>query len=547
MADPFLELPGSRRPIPHGSYRVRDLDPHKHMEVTVVLKAPPLPSADQLPDTPMTPEAFAKQYGAAPEDISTVEAVLRSYGLKVDSVGNAGRSLRVSGTAAAMLAAFQASLGIYQSAAQGEFRGREGSVSVPAAVGDRITAVLGLDQRRVAQRSMALRTTARRSRTAAPLSPAELEQHYNFPVGDCAGQKVGIAEFGSPLGNGQMLPPAYFPDDTAAFCKAQKRPLPRINTVPVGLAPLTHQQYEALSPQLRGDVLDATGEVMMDVEIVATLCGKADISVYYAGWGQDGWVQLLDQVLKDRPVVLSVSYGLAEDSPEWAASAITAINDALQALAMIGCTVCVSSGDDGSGCDMTDMRAHVEFPSCSPFVLSVGGTMFEAVGGTDQEVVWHVGTGQRSSGGGATGGGVSTRFARPAWQAVHVATLNPVPFDGRVLPDVSALAGPPYYQLILDGKSAPNGGTSAAAPVWASLIARINGLLPAAKQQRFLTKLLYTAGAGGKTIGTSGCIDITAGDNASSPQPGKGYPAGPGFDAASGWGVPDGKALEAAL
>jgi kumamolisin len=59
-----------------------------------------------------------------------------------------------------------------------------------------------------------------------------------------------------------------------------------------------------------------------------------------------------------------------------------------------------------------------------------------------------------------------------------------------VVPDVAALAGQPLYDLIFRGDAQPNGGTSASAPLWAALIARINALLPRAKQQRFLTPLL---------------------------------------------------------
>lgn len=75
----------------------------------------------------------------------------------------------------------------------------------------------------------------------------------------------------------------------------------------------------------------------------------------------------------------------------------------------------------------------------------------------------------------------------------------------------------------------------------------MNAALPTAKQQRFLTPLLYGAGASGKPVGESGTRDITIGQNASKPQPGIGYKATPGFDAVSGWGVPDGMALLAAL
>ncbi len=51
----------------------------------------------------------------------------------------------------------------------------------------------------------------------------------------------------------------------------------------------------------------------MDVEIIAGLCPEADISVYFATFDQKGWVDLLNEVIKARPVTLSVSWGLAED------------------------------------------------------------------------------------------------------------------------------------------------------------------------------------------------------------------------------------------
>jgi kumamolisin len=111
-----------------------------------------------------------------------------------------------------------------------------------------------------------------------------------------------------------------------------------------------------------------------------------------------------------------------------------------------------------------------------------------------------------------------------------------------VLPDVSALAGPPLYFLFLDGRPLPDGGTSASTPLWAALIARINGALAPGKRQRFLPPLLYQ-----NHVGAEGFHDITVGQNASHPNPGIGYQAGNGFDAVSGWGVPNGKALLASL
>ncbi len=115
------------------------------------------------------------------------------------------------------------------------------------------------------------------------------------------------------------------------------------------------------------------------------------------------------------------------------------------------------------------------------------------------------------------------------------------------MPDVAALAGPPLYALTLLGKPMTAGGTSAATPVWASLIARIDAALPAAKRQRFRAPMLYHKAASGGTVGAEGCTAITSGNNASHPHPAKGYHATDGYDAVTGWGVPNGKALLAAF
>lgn len=544
MTNSHVQLPGSRRPMAHGARRVRDLDPHTHVEVTLMLQAPPLPATDKLPERALSVAGLVQHYGASAHDIRKVEDVLRGFGLRVEAIGSSHRSMRVSGTAHAIEAAFQASLAIYHNAEQGEFRGREGVVSVPAEISGLVHSVLGLDQRQMARRAAAKPTAA----PGAPLRPADLEARYNFPPGDASGQSIAVAEFGIPQHSGTVVVPAYFPDDVAAFCTAQGRPTPEITTVAVNLAPLSKAQYHALPHAMAKRVLNEAAEVMMDVEIIAALCSGAKISVYFAGWDQKGWVDLLDKVIAARPVVLSISYALAEDSPHWAATALQAINETLQIAAMAGITICVCSGDDGSGCDMPDTRAHVAFPGSSPFVLAVGGTMLHGHGATPSEVVWWEAPGQRlARRGGATGGGVSALFHRPTWQTEPVASLNHGSIAGRIVPDVAALAGAPYYEVTLLGHSSPAGGTSAATPVWASLIARIDAGLPAAKRQRFRAPMLYHKTPSGGTLGEAGCMSITSGNNASHPQPGKGYVAGQGFDAVTGWGVPNGKALLAAL
>src|SRR5208283_3897758 len=84
--------------------------------------------------------------------------------------------------------------------------------------------------------------------------------------------------------------------------------------------------------------------------------------------------------------------------------------------AALGITVCVASGDNGSGDAVTDGQAHVDFPASSPYALGCGGTKLLAdpsTGTISSEVVWN----ETASHEGAGGGGVSDQFPLPSWQA----------------------------------------------------------------------------------------------------------------------------------
>jgi kumamolisin len=508
MAAAHVRLEGNERSSKLGAVRIGDVDPAAPVEVTVTLR----------------------ESRRSPEDFDAVRRALGRFGVTVQAERPATGSVIMRGTAAQVEDAFHAGLGMYSHGDDGLLRGREGDIHVPSELEGIVTGVFGLDQRRVARRSEhAGATQAANAAAAAPLGPAELEQRYHFPDGNGAGQTIAIAEFGG----------GYFPDDVRTFCEAHGRPAPQVDTVSIGYTPMTPKEIAVLSAEQQGPALGESHEVMMDVEIVAGLCPGARISVFFAPFDQKGWIDLLDAVVAADPVpvTLGVSWGWAEDAPDWSAAAVEAINERLGAASSRRITVCAATGDDGSGDQMHDANAHVHFPASSPFVLAVGGTMLDA----GEEVVWWNAPGDRSQhGGGSTGGGVSVKFPRPKWQDVSVTSHNAGDTDGRVVPDVAALAGSPGYSLVFDGQPTMNGGTSAAAPLWAALIARIAAQTSKHKPQ-FLTPLLYAEHCAG-----TGFTDITKGNNAS-PQPGFGYDAHAGFDAASGWGVPNGKALLASL
>jgi kumamolisin len=198
----------------------------------------------------------------------------------------------------------------------------------------------------------------------------------------------------------------------------------------------------------------------------------------------------------------------------------------------LGVTVTVAAGDGGSSDGASGSGAHVDFPASSPHALACGGTSLiadPARGTVSSEAVWNDGLG-----GGATGGGVSAAFALPSWQRqVGVPVIGAV--AGRGVPDVAADADPQTgYQVRIDGKDAIIGGTSAVAPLWAALIARL--AQSAGRKLGLLQPVLYRALTAGNVA--RGFRDITSGDNG-------GYSARPGWDPCTGLGVPEGAQLAA--
>ena len=145
---------------------------------------------------------------------------------------------------------------------------------------------------------------------------------------------------------------------------------------------------------------------------------------------------------------------------------------------------------------------------------------------------------------------MSAEFARPVWQSnVKVSSVNSGAIVGRAVPDVAANADwvKSPYLLVVDGGAQGNGGTSAATPLWASLITLINAQRGSAGRIGYLSPLLYAppSNSSGTTIGALGCTDVTSGQNDTDKV--GGYSAGVGYDAISGWGVPNGQKLLVAI
>lgn len=506
---------GSERPPVPDSSVIGFPDPHAIIRVTVVLRRrnAKLP---HLGSKTIPRNEFAQLYGADPADVQRVEEFAAANNLAVAHVDLARRSMLLSGTVANFNEAFSTQLRVFQSPS-GDFRGRTGTLYVPADLADIIVGVFGLDERPQARTRLRRWREHIRPQLAGDTSytPNAVAALYDFPTaGSGSGQTVAIVELGG----------GYSASDLTAYFKS------------LGLAKapsVTAVSVDGATNKPVGDPNSADGEVLLDIEVVGAIATGARIVVYFAPNTDQGFLDAITTAVHDtvrNPSVVSISWGQAESS--WTAQSLTAFNQAFEDAALVGVTVCCASGDDGSNDGVNDGAVHADFPASSPNVLACGGTRLESAGGKiTKETVWNEGTGN-----GASGGGVSDTFALPSYQSKANVPVSPNPahFKGRGVPDVCGNADPATgYQIHVDGRDAVFGGTSAVAPLWAALIALMNEQL--GKPLGFVNPKLYA-----ELPKPAGFSDITSGDNGA-------FKAGPGWDACTGLGSPKGAALLKAL
>ncbi len=501
-------VPGSdRAPLP-GTQKVADLTSAEPIQVTVVLRRrAQLP--DDLPE-PISRAELAEKYGADPADVAAVTDVVTAAGAQVVSVDAGSRRVLVSGSAETLESLFGTKLDVVSTAGRRvTFRQREGELTVPAEIGDIVTAVLGLDDRPQARIRVSVPAAAAASVSYTPL---DLGKIYRFPTDtDGSGQTVAIIELGGGFGQA----------DLDAYFKSLGITGPKVTAVGVDGA----QNEPGKDPQ------GADGEVLLDIEVVGALAPGADVLVYFAPNTDAGFLDAVSEAAHAEPTPASISISWGQSEDDWTAQARAAMDSAFADAATLGVTVTAAAGDDGSTDRATDNKAHCDFPASSPHALACGGTSLQAdpgAGTVSSETVWDNGVGR-----GATGGGVSATFSRPSWQSTAGVPSRADGGTGRGVPDVAADADPQTgYEVLVDGTKMVIGGTSAVAPLWAALTARLVQAL--GKPLGLLQPALYAGVAAG--VVQPGFRDITVGNNGQ-------YQAGAGWDACTGLGVPDGDEL----
>jgi kumamolisin len=508
-------LPGSERwATPHAK-PAAEPEAAGTVEATLILrrKAP-------VPESALTqrlsPEEFAERYGADPDDARQVEETVRELGATVIESDLASRRIRIQAPAELLASAFGTSFEWVSSPGHSgteiTHRQRTGDLHVPSAISGAVTAVLGLDDRPQARAHVRV---AMPRAVSVSYTPPELGTIYDFPAGtDGSGHTIAIIELGG----------GFAQSDLDEYFSGLGIPTPSITAVGV----------DGAENQPGADPSGADGEVLLDIDVVGALAPGADIVVYFAPNTDAGFVDAVSAAAHatPTPTAISISWGQVED--QWTAQARTALDQAFVDAAALGATVTVAAGDDGSTDRATDSAAHVDFPASSPHALACGGTRLDAdpqSGDIHSETVWNDG-----AGGGATGGGVSTAFGLPSWQTNVGVPAGPRG-TGRGVPDVSANADPQTgYRVRVDGKDMVIGGTSAVAPLWAALVTRI--AQATGHPLGLAQPALYDALTAGAT--PDGFRDVTTGSNGA-------YSAGPGWDACTGLGVPDGENLLGAL
>jgi subtilase family serine protease len=207
-------------------------------------------------------------------------------------------------------------------------------------------------------------------------------------------------------------------------------------------------------------------------------------------------------------------------------------------------TVVASSGDDGSVSDSYGGAPVMEvgLPASDPLALAVGGTTLTAsplTGTYISETAWNGGAGSFSVTPGASGGGFSHLYTRPAYQdgVPGISTRRGVP---DVAGDANQQGGAP---VVLAGgrQSAVNSapGTSASAALWAGLVALADQ--DAHHGLGFVNPAIYRI-ARGASYHTA-FHDVTTGNNLTLGPLTDSYNAGPGWDPVTGWGSPNAQVL----
>ncbi|HEX3592998.1 MAG TPA: protease pro-enzyme activation domain-containing protein [Pseudonocardiaceae bacterium] len=521
-AQPLVAVPGSTAPRFVDAHRDGAVDASRQVSVAVSLKlrnTAELAAFDAAVSKPgtaeyghyLTPAQFAARFSPTAADVATVRQFLTAQGLKVTSVSGNRQVVDAAGSAKAVAAAFHTSLSNYTEGSRHYFA-NDSAVSLPSGVASVVQGVSGLTNRAVAHPEN-VRATPHAKPDAVPhagpvggFSPTQYDTAYRFnQVGaDGTGVTVALWEFDG-----------YQASNLTTYNTQYGLTGPAATTVSVDGA-----NFDARPGA-------GEGEVELDSEIVRGVAPKAAQLIYEAPNSDQGQIDMANLIVtQDRVSVISISWGGCEQDST--ASTMTSTDNAFQQAIAEGISVYSASGDDGSrDCTRTASGSTVkavDYPASSPFETGVGGTSLTLGAGSvySSERGWS-----------GAGGGVSVRYARPAYQ--------PGTSANRTVPDVSADADPNTgFSIFSAGVWTVFGGTSCAAPEWSGFAALFNQRANAAGKAHlgFANQALYPILSGANYA--ADFHDVKAGTNGD-------FTAVAGYDEVTGIGTPIADALTTTL
>jgi kumamolisin len=463
------------------------------------------------------------RFGLSAQDRARVEAVLRGAGLPMPAFSADGLLATLSLSIGQIQAFFHVRMQRYRAVNGRVYYASSRPPQLPAPLAGLVVGVLGLDQSATLYGDAVLTSRSRSVSGVTGLNPADIEHAYDFGPLHQAGldgyhQTIALAEIGT-----------FNLSDIAAY----------------------DQEYHIIAPapqviQVGGGATTRTAEPTLDIELVHAVAPHARILVYESGQDLRSVAQMISQIVSDdQAQVLSISLGTceAELDPSLATSFLSSLDDSFKRASAEGMSVLVASGDYGAY-DCQDSELSVGALAASPYVTSVGGTtlFLHADGTYNYEAGWEGPLEEVGS-----GGGLSRLYLRPSWQA-GPGVQNGYSDGMREVPDISLDADPlTGYAIYYSTAGCRSqcwqivGGTSAATPLWASLVLLINQLaeLHGLHQMGFLNQALYQLGAEAGNGGITAPLpfhDVTVGGNLY-------FDATPGWDYSSGWGSPDGSVL----
>ena len=523
----------------------------------------------------LTPEQYANRFGLSPNDINKVVTWLQAQGFEITQTARGRTWVSFSGTAAQVQAAFQTE--IHNFSVNGQtYYANASEPAVPAALADVVLGIRGLDNYPLKPRNVfrQVKTVPKPNFTSGItgntfVAPDDFATIYDvqnlYSMGiDGTGQSIAIAGQTDLYQSGS---------DVTAFRSAAGLPAKSPTIIPIpGISD---------PGVVTGDVTEAS----LDVEWSGAVARNA--TIIFVNGGSGGVFNAFQYAIDNKVApVVSISYGDCEAN--LGKSNLTAMAQLTAQANAQGETIVAAAGDSGAAdCDTSTtttitIATHglaVDAPASLPYVTGMGGSEFNEGSGNYwqatpstggdilssalsyiPEMVWNDTANPENTGNGllAGGGGASTFTpsgapSKPAWQ-----TGTGVPSDNaRDVPDLSLNSSSIHDPLLIcvqgscvngfrdtDQTVSVVGGTSAAAPTFAGIVALINQQMNTPKGQGNINPTLYSMAA----TSPAAFHDITVGNNKVPCQAGStdcpsggeiGFNAGVGYDQASGLGSID--------